>query len=251
MPWDTILIQSPFGIKLDKEGVYRYYGDPLIANALLEDLKNKNAIVVYKFDKGEVLRRHPPKSKDFLKIDKFLETPDKPEDLTYHTARRAVEFHKVFGNKTDELVIDIDPGEKIKPSFLKSVVLMVVRQMKKIPHVYDVEVRYSGGRGYYVIGKLDKKINIASARQILKAQMNHILSSRVYIGAEPPGPYEIKLDLTAMKPGGSIRALYSLNLKTGLASVKVPISKLHVFDPARDANPLKISRFPNIIKVKE
>lgn len=251
MAWDTILIDSPHGIKMNKERVYRYYGDPNIFANLLEDLRNKNAIVIYRFDKGPVLRRHNPKKRDeFLTIDKFLEKPDDPSDLSFHTARRAIEFHKVYGKTTDEVVVDIDPGESIKPNFLKSIVKIVANEIKAFPGVYDVEIRYSGGRGFYVIGKLRKKRRIDVLRKQLAEHLQHIMSSRVFVGGRSPNPDEIKLDLTAMKPGGSIRALYSLNAETGLASVKVPMSRLSSFNPHRDANPFRISKFPDIIKVK-
>ena len=251
MAWDTILIESPFGFKLDKEGVYRYYADPKIHAELLNELNGHPAIVVYRYGTRDILKRHPkPGEKKLIEIKKFLENPNDPSDLVFHTARRAVEFHKVMKPRTDEVVVDIDPGDEVPLNYLKAVVKEVYKVIKNFPGVTDVEIRYSGGRGFYVIGKLNKPMGIDRLRRLLKEDLETNIDLEDVVVGRKPAPHQVNLDLAPMKRGGSYRAIYSLNLSTGLASVRVPLSKLDKFDPKKDANPLRISSFPNIIKVK-
>jgi len=213
--WDEIIIKNP-NVEMTKKDVFNYYLNPKVRNALLEDLGNKPAIIIQNFKWNKpVLKRNEAGNR--IKITGFGADENNPSDLMYWIKRRAVEFHKTLDNPTDQYVIDIDPNN-VDRNITLSVVRSVNRIINSLPEVQKSHIRYSGGRGYYVIADLVRNTDINKARSRLKEVLSPLKSDLITFS--PPQEGQIRIDLSPMKKGGSIRALYSLNSKTGFPSTK-------------------------------
>jgi DNA primase len=162
--WHTPLINLP-NKKLTKADIFHYYLSPEIHKRLLEDIAGHNVIVIQHFQPDYPVLKRKEKGKK-IKIESFKNF-EHPNDFGYWIKRRAVEFHKTLGDVTSIYVIDIDP-KGVDLNTTKKVVEDVATLLKTFPEVKDVEIRFSGGRGFYIIGHLNKKININDARERLK-----------------------------------------------------------------------------------
>jgi len=228
--WDEELLP---GIR--RRDIYNFYLQPDVEQKILNDIIGRDVIVRQVFRPGQTtLRRHPSRNKDErIRITKSWENPDDPNDYLYWISRRTVELHRTTGNETDELIFDIDPGGKVSLDTVKAVVKTLKKTLDDQPSIINTEVRYSGGRGFYVIAKMKNKMPVTDARQLAKdfiagVDMIHP-DVTVYSSGLPPRPNEIKIDLAPMKRGGSIRALYSLNADTGRLSM--PVNNIDTFNP--------------------
>jgi DNA primase len=231
--WHTPLINLP-NKKLTKADIFHYYLSPEIHKRLLEDIAGHNVIVIQHFQPDYPVLKRKEKGKK-IKIESFKNF-EHPNDFGYWIKRRAVEFHKTLGDVTSIYVIDIDP-KGVDLNTTKKVVEDVATLLRTFPEVKDVEIRFSGGRGFYVIGHLNKKININDARERLKQALLP-LTANPLLTLSVPREGQIRLDLSPMKRGGSFRALYSINAKTGLVSV--PVKNIKQFNPYIHANPFKV-----------
>ena len=228
--WDEELLP---GIK--RREIYNFYLQPDIEQKILNDIMGRDVIVKQVFRPGKtVLRRHPFKnSPERIRITKSWEDPNDPNDYLYWISRRATELHRTTGDETDELIFDIDPGEKVSLNSVKAVVKSLKKMLDNQPSIIDTEIRYSGGRGFYVISKMKNKMPVNEARQLAKDFIAGVDIAHpdvtVYSSGLPPRPNEIKIDLAPMKRGGSIRALYSLNSDTG--RISMPVNNIDSFNP--------------------
>jgi DNA primase len=230
--WYTPLVNLP-DKKLTKADIFHYYLSPEVNKRLLEDLAGHNVIVIQHFQPDyPVLKRNEQGKR--IKIESFKNF-EHPNDLGYWIRRRATEFHKVLGEQTNMYVIDIDPNE-VDLETTKKVVKDVKDILSRLPEVSNVEIRFSGGRGFYVIGYLNKKMNINEARERLKELLKP-LTANPMLTLSVPAKGQIRLDLSPMKKGGSFRALYSLNTSTGFISV--PVKNIDSFNPYVHANPFR------------
>jgi len=230
--WDNIIVDAPFG-SFTKRDIFLLYMQPKIRKNLLNELKQfPQVIVMQAFDPSRiVLRRNIDEEK--IKIKQHKGDVDNPEDFQYWIERRTVEFHPSFGAITDRLVVDIDPGPDVDFDQIKEVTKKVRDFMKKDPDIKQVEVRFSGGRGFYVIGYLKKKRTIDEARDMIKRKLQQFITASgapdKYTITKKPGKGQIRLDISPMKYGGSYRGLFSMNLETGLLSV--PVTNIDEFKP--------------------
>lgn len=214
--WDEIIIKTP-NIIMTKKDVFDYYSNPKIRNSILQDIGKNPVIVIQNFKWNKpVLKRNEAGSK--IKITGFGVDENNPSDLMYWLKRRTVEFHKTLENPTNQYIVDIDPNE-VDPSVSINVVNSIKNILLNLPEVQDAHIRYSGGRGYYVIADLKNKIDINEARNRLKQVLSPLVSDIVTFSVPYKG--QIRIDLSPMKRGGSIRALGSLNSKTGFQSHKI------------------------------
>ena len=243
--WDEILVEAPYA-QYTKRDIFNWYMQPKVREKLLEDLERKPVIVIQKFSPtSTVLKRNLGDEK--IKITKIDERDvDDPRNLRYWAERRAVEFHKTNEEMTDKAIVDVDPGPGVKFEELKETVKKLVREFKEgkvfnYP-IKEVEIRFSGGEGFYVIAHLKKKVSVDELREAmtkyLKSFWENPDPSR-YTVTRKPVAGQIRLDLSPMKRGGSIRALYSLNEKTGLVSVPVKNIDTFTLDQAMPENVIK------------
>lgn len=205
--WNEIIVDAPYG-KLSKRDVYEHY--KRVKNKIFEELLNKPILIRQSFTpENIVLRRKDPQG-NLLYLT--------PETYNRLTEKRLTEIHRVFGDKTDEAVVDIDPGRNVSWEEIKETAKKVREQLKDL-YGKDPQLQFSGGRGFYVKVKLDKPQNIAQIREQLKEKLRTIAHDRLVM--YPPQEKQIRLDLAPMKSGGSYRAPYSIATHTGLVSKPV------------------------------
>lgn len=226
------------GLRLTKDEVREYYARPEIQRKLLAHIRGKDLLVGQAAGPGEVIYRRYQNGQPI--------TINSPKDLEYYGSRRYTEFHPVIGKNTREVWVDLDPGKGIKDKDLKETTRLVDHMLKSMPEIRSTSVAYSGGRGYYVRGLLEKETDTTKARGLLQKQLAVMEGKdKLFTGGEvtfqPPGKNQIRLDLSTLHDKGSIRAPYALHSETGLMSVPVSIKNLPGFDPQRDANPRKLA----------
>lgn len=214
--WDEVIIDSPFA-KLTKRDVHEYYSTPAVQKKILDAVGDREAILRQSFTADKTVLRRKDEAGEFIRLNK--------EQLDKWNAKRLSEVHPTFGRKTDVLLADIDPQEGVDWRHTKKITETVAKTMQSRPEVRDVSIRYSGGRGFYVEGKLDAPVGIDHARNLTKRVLDG-LAQRHDVYFHPVGPGNIRLDTTPLKNRGSIRAPYSINADTGLVSAPVKLEDL-------------------------
>lgn len=214
--WQEVIIDAPFA-RLTKQEVYDYYSTPKIQKAILDAVGHREAVIRQSFAPGQNVLRRKDERGSFVRLDKGR--------LDLWNEKRLSEVHPTFGKTVDKLFADIDPQEDVPWQRTKQITETVAKAMSSRPDVKDVKVRFSGGRGFYVEGKLDAPIGVDHARNLTQ-QILHGVAQRpdCTLGVAKPGM--VRLDTTPLKVRGSVRAPYSLNASTGLVSAPVKIEEL-------------------------
>lgn len=211
---DEVIIDTPH-TTLTKQQVFDYYTTPSIRARIRDAVGGREMVVRQSFAPGRnVLRRYAP-SGELIHKDQLAELLNK----------RLTEIHPTFGKKVDFLLADVDPQKNVSWEKTKAIAETIAKTMKMDPGVEDVEVRFSGGSGFYVQGKLDKQISVDEARKKTQ-QVLHGIAQRPDVTFGVARPNQIRIDTTPLKFRGSIRAPFSLNAQTGLVSAPVALDKL-------------------------
>lgn len=216
------------GLKEIKEiDVYNYYEG--IKGKLIPELKGYNLFVVIK-PKG-VLRprqkgiyiRHP-----YDRKTEYIRINNNKEFEIYHSGR-TVEYHLTSPQRVPWYIIDIDPGSE-DFSHTKEIAADVADELKKIPEVKKVEIRYTGKRGFHLLGWLKKARDVNNARKFLNEWLKENFGDRndTVIGESPSGK-KAALGLSPMKLNGGHVSLYSMRI-TGLCCMEVERGKLMGFN---------------------
>ena len=102
--------------------------------------------------------------------------------------------------------------------------------MGKLPEVKSIELRFSGKRGFHILGWLKKAKPIDKAREDLKEWLKENFGDRKdLVVAESPVGFRGALGVAPMKLNGGQTAKWSLRT-TGLCCIEVPRSKLMFFN---------------------
>lgn len=230
--WDEVITA---GNSLTKKEVHDYYSNPVITQRLLATLANKDILTVQSRNpEHHIVRRYQKKDTPYR-----INTP---EELSYLTSRRHTEFHPTIGTKTKDLWVDIDPGNRISTEDLKPTVLEVVKNLKKFPGVRDVNLTFSGGKGFHVRGVLNTEKDPGSLRAQLAAKLEAVQRDNPHVTMQRPARDQIHLDLSTLHRKGALRAPYSINAETGLVAVPLTLNQLIKFKPERDATPKAVLR---------
>lgn len=231
--WESVIIESPLA-SLTKKDVFNYYSEPRIRAAVLKDLAGREAIVRQNFTPEFVILKRK-EGKNLIRIEQDKKDVNNPKDFSYYIERRTTEFHPVFKTTEPRVVVDLDPRPQFPFEETKRYAGQIADLLKsRFPGVTSTEIRYSGGRGFYVIGNLQKPVHVDKSRRMLKDLLAPLTEAdeRLTVGV-PSTSEQMRLDISPLKRRGSVRGLYSLNANTGLVSV--PVKDLAAFDPKKDA----------------
>lgn len=216
--WLDTIIDTPHAT-LTKKQVFDYYTNPLVKNEIMKAVGNREVVVRQSFEPGKDILRRKDSVGDLIKF----ETPKQFKDLV---GKRLSEIHPTFGRHTNTLLADIDPQKNVPWEKTKSIAETVAKTMKMHPDVKKVEVQFSGGRGFYVKGIMDKAIKIDAARALTQKVLHGIAQRPDVTFGVTRNPSQIRIDTTPLKFRGSVRAPMSLNASTGLVAAPVTLAKL-------------------------
>lgn len=215
------------GTKEIKEiDVWNYFGG--VSSKMLPELKNRNLFIAVKpegiLKKGQkpVYIRHP-----YDKKTEYIRISNAKDFETYHSGR-TVEYHVTMPQMAPYYVVDFDAGDE-PFSKTKQITADIADELNKLPEVKSIEIRYTGKRGFHVLGFLKKARDVNDAREFLKGWLKEKFDDRddVVIGESPSGT-KGALGLSPMKVNGGQVAKYSLRV-TGLCCVEVPRAQLLSF----------------------
>lgn len=212
--WQEVIIDSPFAT-LTKRDVYEFYATPEIQRAILDAVGKREAIVRQSFSPEKVVLRRKDEKGRFIHL-----TKGRFDDWN---KKRLTEVHPTFGKKVDTLLVDIDPKKGTPWNRTLRITETAAKALQSYPDVKDVSLQFSGNRGFYVRGKLDKSIGVDHARRLTQKILSN-LSQRPDVSFGTGG--SIRLDTTPLKVRGSVRAPYSLDARTGLVSAPVALKSL-------------------------
>jgi hypothetical protein len=185
-------------------------------------IKNRTVLFRLKTDKGFIILRKDPKTKEDIKI-KTIEDYDK-----YNNGRN-VEWHIVIpSHRTDILYIDLDPKEKFNKSQINNIIKDTVENIKDyIKNVKDIEVFKSGGRGYHIFIFLTHPMSVDKARKLLKRLAKDIILPKYEkVTTSIPKEDEMRFDVSTLHYKGSLSVPYSLNAKTLKPGEKIDLKKI-------------------------
>ena len=225
-PKDIVLPKSDWSSRPVAEiDIWNYYSG--VNKKMLPELKGRNLFIgvvpkEYKAGQKPIYIRHPYHGNtEYIRIDSTKEFE------TYHSGR-TVEIHVTMPQQAPYYIIDIDaPG---KFSDTKKIVAEVADALEKIPEVKNVEIRYTGKRGFHLLGWLKKSKNVNDARNFLHDWLKETFGERddVVLGESPKGS-KPALGLSPMKINGGQVALWSLRV-SGLCCIEVPRAQLMSFE---------------------
>jgi hypothetical protein len=216
--WNTPIISTP-NATLTKRQVFDYYSNPTVRKEILKAVGKREVVVRQSFSPGNnVLRRKDPLG-DFIKFET-------PAQFNHLVNKRLTEVHPTFGKKVNFLLADVDPQTRVPWNKTKAITETVAKTMKQHPQVKGVNVRFSGGRGFYIQGLLNKPMHVDKARELTKKILDGI-AKRPDVTFGIARPNQIRIDMTPLKFRGSVRAPFSLNASTGLVSTPVALDKIH------------------------
>lgn len=208
---DTVVVQPnewyPQG--LNESQVWNFYDS--VKDKLIKELSGHNVMLVIATPVGPVIKRNNSKTKSPIRIDTV-------EQFDAINSGRVIEFHKAIGPTTDELWVDIDPGELVDWSKVIDSAIKVSNALIPYSKAHPPTIHFSGGRGFHIRGYLKHPMDTDATRDALIKFLNKdvvpaIGASTTSINRDPGG---IRLDCSTFKNTGSIRAPWSLNAKTGL-----------------------------------
>jgi hypothetical protein len=195
---------------------------------MLSELKGREMFIGivpkgYKEGQKPVYVRHPyDKKTDYILIN------NEKDFETYHSGR-TVEYHITMPRMAPYYVVDFDAGDEPFPQ-TKKIVAEIADGLGKLPEVKSVEIRYTGKRGFHVLGWLKKARDVDEARDFLKGWLKENFGERDDVTiAESPSGKKGALGLSPMKENGGQVALWSLRV-TGRCCIEVPRASLMSFE---------------------
>ena len=205
--------------KLTKSEILDFYMSPKVRRKIMEQITGRPVMLIQHHGDPVVRRKNP--SGEQIVIEEGAKGQDDPSDYLTWVSRHTVEFHPVHGEEVDHLYVDIDPKGNVPWEKTKDITKGVASLLRKEQDVKGARIVYSGGRGFYVKAPLQQPIKVDKARERLKRILEPITKEVPSVTLGIPGPSQIRLDVSTLHQGGSLRAEYSINGKTGLVSIPV------------------------------
>jgi hypothetical protein len=219
---------------LKESDIWDYYD--AVKDTIVANLKDHDVMLVLNAD-GEVYKRHDKDPNSFIRIAST-------SDFDHYNNGRTVEFHKAIGNSTDYGLVDIDPRENVPFSKVKKVVGKVYDLLSSLPNIDNVDLIYSGGRGFHLYPKYSSLRDTNELRTELNAILGSFIAEtndNTITTSIPRFTDQIRLDTTTLKSTGSLRVKDSLNGRTGLRCIYIDRKDLPRFEK-------KSAIIPNISK---
>lgn len=213
--WNDPVIYAPHA-KMTKQDLFDYYDNKAVRKRILDAVGKGETIIRQSFRPHRMILRRKDGSGKFIHLgDEY----DRWNDM------RMSEVHPTFGSKVNFVLADIDPQAKVPWNKAKGITETVAKTMASHPDIKNVEVQFSGGRGFYVKGFTRDEMSVDKARDLTQEILRGV-GARPDITFGVAEPDQIRLDVTPLKRRGSIRAPYSLNATTGLVSAPVKVEDL-------------------------
>jgi poly(A) polymerase len=221
------------GPEITELDVFSYYTDGVVTE-ILKELKGRNLFIGVKA-KGSagprgkpVFIRHPyDKKSDYIRINN-------EKDFNVYHSGRTIEYHVTMPASCPYYVVDFDAVEDWPTT--KKITAECSATLEKLPEVKKVEIRFTGKRGFHILGWLKEPMPIDTARERLKEHLKEAFGDRedLVLGESPSGK-KGALGVSPMKLNGGQVVLWSMRV-TGLCCVEVPQAKLAGFKK-EDARP--------------
>lgn len=223
---DRVMIKkNRFTGKSITEGeVWEYYDK--VKRLMLPFFKNKDVFLGIVGEGGKkIFKRHPsPKVEEYITITSI-------DDFDKYNNGRTVEFYIAERSKTDVAIIDTDPGEGTTFQSIKEHSLKAYDIMKEIEFVDEVEILYTGKRGFHIWGWLKRRRNVDDVREELWDRLEKEFENDEHITiTKKPGRGQIRMDISINKEAGVHIAPLSLRIETGLVAWWVPRNRVMDFD---------------------
>lgn len=213
--WNEQIIYAPHA-KMTKQDVFDFYRNREVQKRILDAVGNRETVIRQSFTPQRMILRRKDGGGKLIRLGRDYDTWAK---------RRMTEVHPTFGSQVDFVLADIDPQENVPWNKAKGITETVAKTMAGHPDVRNVEVQFSGGRGFYVKGRTKKPMSVDRARRLTQEMLQGV-AARPDATFGVAKPDQIRLDTTPLKRRGSVRAPYSLNAATGLVSAPVQIEDL-------------------------
>lgn len=211
--------------------VWTYYEG--IKGKLIPLLKEKDLFIVIKPDGKPIYKRHPYDGKtEYIRIN---DTKDFEE---YHSGR-TVEYHVTMEASTKLYIVDFDPSEEMDFDKAKKIAGEVYDGLINLLEVKKVDIRYTGKRGFHILGHLKEEQPVEQAHDDLEKWLNENFNDRddIVIQESPKGK-KGALGISPMKHNGGHVALHSMRV-SGLCCMEIPRSRLSKFN-REEALPEKV-----------
>jgi len=214
---DKIVI--PEAKKTEKD-IWNYYDS--IKEKMLNYLKGYDIVLRIITDSGPIIVRHDPKTGENIKINTI-------EDFDRWNNGRVIEFHRAIpSSKTDLLWIDFDPHEEYDKKDIFKIMSEIEEQVKDNFDVNKIETFSTGGRGYHMFIYLKSEIDVDEARKELKRLLDEISENHEKITTGIANKDEMRLDISTLHYGGSLRSPFSLNITSGIPEKPINITISHL-----------------------
>lgn len=213
---------------LTEQQIYDYYDK--VKDKIIEEVKGHNVLLIVGID-GMIVRRNTSEGKP-IRINSV-------EDFDKINNGSVLEFHREFTDHTTKvLFVDIDPREKFPWVKTKSLACGSWELFNRDPRIEKVEGKFSGGRGFHIIAHLKHSVPTDRAREMVKEILQPLTSEKVTFSL-PHSDDMCRLDVTLLKPRGTLRCTWSLNSRTGLVALPLKKNEIMHFSK-RDASIFKV-----------
>jgi len=210
---------------LTEQQVFDYYNK--YANQIVEQLKDKPVMIVIRTPAGDIIRKNDP-------ADGTLTISNIEDFNNKLNTGRTIEVHRILKDEEKFGIVDVDPRPEVPFEDTKKLTQELVDFLKEaFSDILDnIQVYFSGNRGFHIYLNWKKEMNVTEMRQELRKALENFLIQKKDPKVKlelPTRNDETRLDITIYHPGGSIRVPYSLHKKTGLAAI--PVNNIMEFDP--------------------
>lgn len=205
---DTVIIPRQGKPPMTEGDIWRYYES--VKDKIVPEMEGFNILIKKIVNTGPLMIRNDPKTGQSITIST-------PEEFDRFNDGRNAEFHCALKDRFTKMGwVDLDP----KPGYGKDKALEVARFIvteAEKDYEFAAEIFDSGGRGYHVRFGFDYNLDVDLLRADLKAWLEQKvmpLYPKTTTG-ETKGDDEMRLDVSTLHVGGSLRCPYSLNATTG------------------------------------